>query len=53
MKKITHLQYVKETKNTYVYAAQEDDTPLIPSLYIRKDALGTDAPKTLKITVEG
>lgn len=43
----------KETKNTFRYAEQPSDSqpPVADTLYIKKWAVGEDAPKQLVVTV--
>ncbi len=55
MKKSLEFVLEKETKNTFRYQEQTKDgqPPAIGSLYVQKWALGSNAPKTLTVTVEG
>lgn len=45
------LSLERQTKNTWVYQADEDDDALIDTLYINKAAF-KEAPFTIKVTVE-
>jgi len=47
------LTIEKETKNTYRYdAAQDGNPPTIDNLYVKKWALGDEAPAEIEVTVE-
>lgn len=58
--KIIHMQYRKDTKNTYVYQEidkvdgniLEDFETHIPTLYIRKQVFGRNHPKHITITID-
>ena len=41
----------KETKNTYRYA--EDKSEVVKFMYIAKKDLGSPAPETITVTIEG
>lgn len=45
------LDFNKSTKNTHVYGSN-DPQVAVPSLYVRKDALPSTPPATLKLTLE-
>lgn len=45
------LEYVKSTKNTHVYASQEDD-PAVPTLYIRKGHRPVMEPEKVVVRIE-
>ena len=45
------LMLQKSTKGTHVYGSLADDAP-IPSVYIKKAALPTTPPGTLRVTLE-
>lgn len=48
----TYLYYKKETKNTVVYeCTDEDDNPVIPTLYVRKSYLPTPRPERLTVSI--
>lgn len=52
MKKVTvQMTLTKSTKGTHVYNDNGSETP-IPTLYIKKEALPSPPPATIKITVE-
>ena len=44
------MTYSKSTKGTHVFVAPADAK--ITSLYIRKEAFGSEAPKTITVTVK-
>lgn len=45
------LTFIRSSKNYHVYQA-EPGAPIIPDkIYVRQDALGSDAPVTLNLTV--
>lgn len=44
------MKLEKHTKNTVVYTAGGDAA--VPTLYIKKDALGTPAPSTITVTIK-
>lgn len=41
----------RETKGTYVFKSDADNTP-VPSIYIRKSAFSGDAPQAITLTIE-
>jgi hypothetical protein len=52
---IVVMQYIKSTKGTHVYAADEslteDETPVCTQVYLKKEALPEDPPATIQLTV--
>lgn len=51
MKQIEQMMKLeKHTKNTIVYTADGDAA--VPTLYIKKDALGTPPPSTITVTIK-
>ena len=53
LKETLAFEIEKETKNTYRYAeVSEVDPPMVGSLYILKECLGTPPPKRLTVTIE-
>lgn len=51
MKKQMELTLSKETKGTFVYAANEENA-LITNLYLMKSQMPAKAPKKITVTVE-
>ena len=51
MKKTIKMEWSKSTKGTHVYANNESDTP-VPTIYIKKNALPSEAPKKITLTIE-
>jgi hypothetical protein len=51
MKKIIKMEWSKSTKGTHVYANNESDT-LVPTIYIKKNGLPTEAPGNITLTIE-
>jgi len=51
MKKTIQMEWSKSTKGTHVYANNESDTP-VPTIYIKKSALPSEAPKKITLTIE-
>ena len=51
MKKTIKMEWSKSTKGTHVYASNEPDTP-VPTIYIKKSGLPSEAPKSITLTVE-
>lgn len=47
----TKLTKSRDTKGTYVYKNEEDNSP-IPSLYIKKSAFKGDAPEAITVSIE-
>lgn len=47
---ITELSYIKSTKNKHVYGNDKINAP-ITGLYIERDVLPTDYPKTIKVVI--
>jgi hypothetical protein len=45
------MTFGKSTKGTHVYRDESDQAP-IPTLYIKKDALPTDPPLLITVTIE-
>jgi len=45
------MNYKKSTKGTHVYSDESSDSP-VPSLYIKRVALPTEPPKTIKVSIE-
>lgn len=48
MQQVMRLE--KHTKNTIVYVAENNAA--VPTLYIKKDALGTPPPSTIVVTIK-
>ncbi len=44
------LGYERSTKGTHVFAASDPAAP-VPTLYVRKDALGAEPPRTIALTI--
>jgi hypothetical protein len=44
------LAYERSTKGTHVFAASDPAAP-VPTLYVRKDALGAEPPKKIALTI--
>jgi hypothetical protein len=51
MNKQMELTLSKETRNTFVYASNEEN-PLITNLYLMKSQMPAEAPKKITVTVE-
>ena len=51
MKKKIELIFSKETKGTFVYKTDEEDSP-ISSLYLMKSHMPSEAPKKVTVTVD-
>ena len=51
MKKRIELKFSKETKGTFVYKTDDEDSP-ISSLYLMKSHMPSEAPKKVTVTVE-
>lgn len=49
MKTIT-MTYKKSTKNTHVYENNDNDSPL-PVIYIKRNSLPDNEPKTITVTI--
>ena len=49
--KVLELKFKKSTPGTHVYEDTADDAA-IPSVYIKKHALPTKPPETVKVTIE-
>lgn len=47
---VVAMHQTKQTKGTYVYGADEDDSP-ITTLYIRKEGFPEGAPENITVTV--
>ena len=53
LKETLTFEVEKETKNTFRYAeVAEVDPPMVGSLYILKECLGTPPPRRLTVTIE-
>ena len=46
------MVHTKETKGAHLYEADQSTNPVTTSVYLRKSAVGTPAPKAIKVTVE-
>lgn len=47
------LRHEKETKNTHRYdAVQEGQPPILENVYLKKWAVGEEAPEEIRVTVE-
>jgi len=46
-----NLKYTKSTKNTHVYANEEQDA-IIPTIYIKKHGLPNTPPQEIIITID-
>ncbi len=44
------LTYERSTKGTHVFSASDPAAP-VPTLYVRKDALGAEPPKKIALTI--
>jgi hypothetical protein len=44
------LGYERSTKGTHVFSASDPAAP-VPTLYVRKDALGAEPPKKIALTI--
>ena len=51
MKKQIELKFSKETKGTFVYKTDDENSP-ISSLYLMKSHMPSEAPKRVTVTVE-
>ena len=51
MKLEVKMKYKKQTKGTYVYNEVSGGSP-VPSLYVRKEAIDGDKPKTITLSLE-
>jgi hypothetical protein len=51
MKKTIKMEWSKSTKGTHVYANNESDT-VVPTIYIKKNGLPTEAPRNITLTLE-
>jgi hypothetical protein len=51
MKKVIKMEWSKSTKGTHVYANNEPDT-VVPTIYIKKSGLPTEAPRNITLTLE-
>lgn len=51
MQKTIKMEWSKSTKGTHVYANNESDTP-VPTIYIKKTGLPSEAPKNIILTIE-
>ena len=51
MNKQIELTFSKETKNTFVYKAK-DENSLVKSVYLEKSQMPAEVPKSVTITVE-
>lgn len=45
------LTKARDTKGTYVYKSDADNTP-VPSIYVKKSAFTGDAPESITLTIE-
>lgn len=48
---VLELKFKKSTKGTHVYEDEHDDAA-IPTVYIKRHALPTKPPETVKVTIE-
>lgn len=51
MKKTISMEWVKSTKGTHVYANNDAETP-VSTIYIKRNALPSDAPTKISLTLE-
>jgi hypothetical protein len=53
-KKSIQMQFKKETPGTYVYVEISSGTtpPSIPTVYIKKYAVGENPPQKIQVTIE-
>lgn len=46
------MTLTRSTKGTHVYdASNEEGKAIVPTVYVKKDALPSDAPKTITLTL--
>ena len=48
---VLRMDHSKTTKNTFVYSGSGANTP-VKTLYVEKSAIGAEAPKAYRVTLE-